>query len=208
MFLRSSLRWVQTKAAATRPLPVWKAIEQQVRQRELENIIYHHGNCVNTPKPNTGETPLELAIKHDCNALTIKLLLHAGARVNNRVDREGSSLLHLAAARCSDHKVVKMLMNAGLKPSYRNFHLETPLHVAARENKNPKILETLMLKDNEGELVHALDEHGQNALETCAAGGNSNIANVLIKKGADYALTSYDWSPIYPTSRMKWGYSV
>lgn len=183
---------------------LWKAIEKQVGCRELEKMIFQLGGNANEVKPETGETPIEIAIKRRSHPSIVRLLLHAGAQVNKRVDRDGSSLLHLAAEKSTDPKVIEYLIRAGLKPSQRNSHMETPVHVAAKLNTNPQILETLLSRDSE--LVHKMDDEGQSALDASEKRNlNPDVSKKLVEKGGDTNLPSYDWSPIFAHSRFKWG---
>lgn len=190
--------------AAMRPT-IWQAVEKGVGPKELERLIYVLGGSVNVCKPLTGETPVELAIKRQSPPLIVRLLLHAGAHISKRVDKDGSSLLHLAAEKSSDPKVIEMLMRAGLKPSHRNFRLETPVHVAARLNGNPKILETLLSRDPKLDLVLTVNEMGQCPLDVAHS---HNVFGILERKGGASGLSTYDWSPIFPQSRFRWGSSL
>lgn len=171
-----------------------------------------------TARGTNGDTALHLAVKATDVEIAIRLL-SAGSDVD-AVGEGGATPLH-CAAQTSEKKMVQALLSWEAKPDMRNEKGETPVDVA----KDPQMVRHELLRkandveglkplqraaeDGELEVVRLLldlgacvDENnangsGQTALMVAARMGHQDVAELLVKAGADVdAVDRYGRTPL------------
>ena len=128
-----------------------------------------------------GQTPLYWAIKMGI-CKTTERLLAAGADYN-KVDNVRKCPLHMAIHACLH--CMELLLRAGADVDARNQHSSTVLHYAAAANAAYKPLNFTVTLVDAGAEINAENQDGRTALDYALEEGNQDVAEYLIKRGAD-----------------------
>lgn len=94
----------------------------------LAAALLRRGADPNTPRPESGSTPLHEAALHRTPSPVVQLLLDSKSDVNT-TDRSNNTPLHMAAV-CGNMCGIAALITAGADPNAQNSIGSTPLHVA------------------------------------------------------------------------------
>ncbi len=157
----------------------WETLTPENAQEYLNN-----GECVNR-KNNDGSTPLYNAAVWSQDPKLIKSLLDDGADVNARISKDDP--IHLTQKDITDRTTVMalgVLLEAGVDINSQKSMEKTPLHGAARWNKNCDVVLALL---NAGADVNAKEKKdGTTPLHLAGqAQNNSKRIKALLKAGAD-----------------------
>lgn len=140
--------------------------------------------------PQAGATPLLLAAER--SPYLVKLLIEKGADVNQS-DRDGRTVLMKAAAR-QDEPVVRYLLEQGAKTAAVDSAGNTALEAALRPYMNmpfsPGIVSMVRLLLQYGADPNRKGPDGDSPLCLAAINGLPEVAEVLLKEGADVSQTS------------------
>jgi hypothetical protein len=151
-------------------------------------------------------TPLMLACKLNCPEIVAELTKMEGIDLDKQ-DRAGNTALHYAAVH-NNKAVYKPLLLRGANPTLRNIKHETPLIVASEHYFRPdtqaygfSVLMTYSkgIRDplgtdghleatGWGNVIDAVNEHGETALMRAAFHGNRYPTQVLLENGASHSL--------------------
>lgn len=135
-------------------------------------------------KAPDGSVALHWAVHHDDEGLA-RLIVRAGADVNTANDY-GVTSLALAAANGSV-ALVRLLLEAGASPTIASASGETPLMAASRTGVLPVVTALL----DRGADIHARDiSYGQTALMWAISERHSDVARLLLERGADPRMRS------------------
>ncbi|MCG8340757.1 MAG: ankyrin repeat domain-containing protein, partial [Cytophagales bacterium] len=138
---------------------------------EVVKALLASGAAVNA-KDSEGKMPLQLTNKQE--------IINALIRTQ---DSEGKTPLHQAAEE-GDKAAVKVLVAAGAAVGAKDNNGETPLHLAVKEGDRD-VLGILLKVSN----IQAQDNEGQtslyDAVASYKAGGNTDVIEALLKKGAN-----------------------
>jgi quinoprotein dehydrogenase-associated probable ABC transporter substrate-binding protein len=126
-----------------------------------------------------GETPLHHALVQRSPQM-VAFLLARGADANQR-DRDGWTPL-MTAAYCDDPEDVKVLAAHGGDPNAASAQNLTPLGIASQYAKDKAALALIEVGADPG---HAIGEAGYTPLMLASANNQQDLAQALIKKGAD-----------------------
>jgi ankyrin repeat protein len=133
------------------------------------------------------------ALEGDLTA--IQATLAAGADPQAR-DDEGNSALHLVMYERlwgKEMEVIEALLKAGLSLETKNYALQTPLLIAAREGRDQSIA-ALVAK---GAAINVQDVDGWSALTMAAFNGQKAAIEQLLAAKADHTLRTLDgWDPL------------
>lgn len=132
----------------------------------------------------------------------MEVLLNAGFDINAQ-DLQGQTVAHHAAY-FGQHKLIRFLLQptsstTGVPDlSVENKRGESPLHLAAKENK-PMVIEELL----KGRAARSPTNHlGETPLHYAASGGNVEAIKVLCKLGADVeAADERLWRPLHAAAK-------
>jgi uncharacterized protein len=138
---------------------------------EAVQALVRYGAEVNTVN-DCGGTPLSEAASLG-NADLVSYLLSVGAKLWVQEQTEPS--LH-EAVRGGNLEIVKMLIHAGANVNGENDLDETPLHIAAQEDKNIEIVHLLLAS---GANVNATRIFDQTPLQVAEEHGATNIVKQL-----------------------------
>ncbi len=136
------------------------------------------GADVNARNDNDGTALMYAATGGDLN--TVKLLLAHDADVH-AIGRNGWTVMTLAAAK-GFIDIVRLLLGHGADPDARDMYGWTPLMRAVEQNR-PAVVEELLTSAPVD--PNAQNEFGATALHRAAALGLADIAETLLKRGAD-----------------------
>lgn len=161
---------------------------------DVVSVLLRNGATVNV-RNELQRTPLHEASQWNPNAEVTLDLLEYGADTS-LLDLSGQSPLHMAA-RNYDHAVLYLLLLDWADVDTRDKFGNTPLHVAAWYNENPRILDLLV---NKGKAtVNIYNDRERTPLHLAARfSANPEIIMRLLKLGADktirdsYKQTAYD----------------
>ena len=138
--------------------------------------LVEHGAEVNTIN-ECGGTPLSEATSLGYVEL-VKFLLSVGAKL--RIEGQKEPILH-EAVRSGSAELVKLLLESGAEVNAANDIRETPLHLAAQDDKN---LELARLLIQSGADINAKRLFDETALAVAQRSGASAIAGELTQAGA------------------------
>uniref|UniRef100_A0ABD2XMP2 Ankyrin repeat protein n=1 Tax=Trichogramma kaykai TaxID=54128 RepID=A0ABD2XMP2_9HYME len=178
---------------------------------------------VNTDQvwPETGDSPLHLALKHERSNEVLAMLLKAGAD-RGLANREGSTPLHaimrqnrffisktfFRAASTEEQKLAESILRNGADPNLANEEGSTLLHLICKRDQDTSRLGgrrvhrhefAEMLFDVAEEKkrpvrVDAKDELGRTPLHYAVVKSSVDLVDVLLKRGADAS------NFVYPTA--------
>ena len=154
---------------------------------EVVKLLISQGARINVTTAMRASTPLHFAVMRG-DRQTIELLLSKGANINAK-NRDGSTPLFEAmkSTAAGNKEMVELLVAKGAKvPS---------LHLAAYMGDFEKVKKCLQ----DGIGIDSQEDFGCTALHTAANGGNKDIVEFLIGKGAtiDAKGAYYDLTPLY-----------
>jgi len=151
------------------------------RDPSLLRLLLARGAKVNAAN-NRGGTPLMYsATGADLEA--VQFLIERGANIDARA-ANGWTALTLAAARGFD-EIAAVLLQRGADPNVADIYGWTPLMRAVQQNR-PAVVRALMRSDRVN--LDAQNENGRTALHHAALEGLTDIAGMLIARGANAAL--------------------
>ena len=148
-----------------------------------------------------GRTPLHYAVK-ECDFKIVKLLLANGADLNAMAFEGYNKTPIQAAVYGGNLKMVKLLIEHGADiNSKKELEKElSPLHIAVY-NKNYEIVEFLLENGADVNQRHYDQDKGISTTPlhlACRNGGHNNIAEILMKYGADIdAMELQNWTPLH-----------
>jgi|GEM_PF-6437022 len=134
-------------------------------------------------KNKQGNTVLHLAIKNNQSYGIIKLLVDANSNLNQE-NKEGLLPLSLLVqSDKADPSIIELLVtNGSFINDKTRITEDTPLHIAARGNRNINILKALL---NQGASTKALNKNLLTALhEAAQSNNNPEIIKLLVKYGS------------------------
>ncbi|XP_030634464.1 SH3 and multiple ankyrin repeat domains protein 2b [Chanos chanos] len=205
-------------------------LHTQVNLRKFMDHIQHHqldrvtkmlerGLDPNYHDPETGETPLTLAVHLDNIVEIISALKKGGAHLDFR-SKDGMTALH-KAVRAKNQIALKALLELGASPDYKDSQGLTPLYHTVTVGGDPSCCEVLLrahaavaCHDENGwheihqacryghvqHLEHLLfygadmgvqNASGNTALHICALYKQENCARVLLVRGANKEVKNY-----------------
>jgi ankyrin repeat protein len=143
---------------------------------EAVRALIRYGSEVNTVN-NCGGTPLSEAASLGYTDL-VAYLLSVGAKLWLQGQTEPS--IH-EAVRGGSLEIVKMLIHAGADVNTTNDLMETPLHIAAQEDKNIEIVRLLVAS---GANINATRIFDQTPLQVAEENGATHIAAQLTRSSS------------------------
>ncbi|KAK9874477.1 hypothetical protein WA026_002825 [Henosepilachna vigintioctopunctata] len=151
----------------------------QFGKLECVKMLLQHGAEINAIK-RSDWTPLMLACtkEDDCYVEIVQYLLDKGAILNFQ-NKDGWTSLHIAA-RNSNPSFLKMLLNKNVNVNVKTKNQRNALHIAALHG-NLKNVELLISHINPNEI----DSSGNTSFHEAVLGGELEVVNYLIKKGAN-----------------------
>jgi ankyrin repeat protein len=156
-------------------------IHDAVRSGDLEKVktlLKGHAERLNSPDQNQ-KTPLHLALESG-HVDIAKYIIEKGADINLK-DKDSASPLHNAAY-LGNLEIVDLLLKKGATSlNEGNFRKQTPLHFAS-ERGHPEVAARLL---DAGADIEARDMVGRTPLMTTGISKNIEVAEGLIKRGAD-----------------------
>ncbi len=172
----------------------------QLSVATIVSTLVKEGARVNA-RNDDGNTPLHHAAPWSKAPAVVATLLKAGAQVNAREEYCGETPLHEVAAHSESPAAVAELLKAGADVNawsrklvmirykalgfkdHDYYWIATPLHLAAKNNKNPEVI-TFLVKA--GADVNAKDQFGITLLHLAVKWSESpDVVTALIKAGAD-----------------------
>ena len=199
-----------------------RPLHQAAAEGNIEQVklLISSGADVNE-KDQHGRTALHCA-SWKGHAEVAKLLISQGAKINVTTSMMASTPLHYAVMR-GDKQIVELLLNKGANINAKNRDSSTPLLEAMESTKagNREVVELLVAKGakvpalhlaayrgdienvkkylQDGTDVDSQGDFGCTALHTAANGGNKDVVEFLISKGAtvDARGAYYDLTPLY-----------
>jgi ankyrin repeat protein len=163
-------------------------IAAELERRSLVRLLLEHGANVNLPGRN-GISPLAAAA-YTGNIEIIELLLEKGADAG-AIDATGKSALAYAAGR-GFTSIVRSLLQRKVDVNARLGNDLTALMWAAghsEEAGSADVVETIAVLLDAGARVNDKDNRGRTALMIAAELGHTQAIEVLVRRGADRALT-------------------
>ena len=151
-------------------------------QARIVSALLSHGANANAIHREAGASALEYAVLKGRPDI-VEMLLAAGANVRKRY-RDGQTVLHLAAARTSV-PIIDDLIAAGADLAATDEMGNTSLDVAVLHNR-PEAVRCLL--DHGAPLKYLHPADGRGALHEACIKGYSDIAGMLIARGADPGL--------------------
>lgn len=138
-----------------------------------------------------GQTALHLAAQQDAY-LTQKVISHGLHFDEPNV--EGETPL-MSAVMVENIETAKVLLKQGADVKATNENSETPLHYAARHNKNDSITQLLLRRKAN---IEAVNSGGMTALYVSALQGNDVVCRYLLETGANvHALKPDGWTALH-----------
>jgi ankyrin repeat protein len=125
------------------------------------------------------DTPLVAAVRND-NLAVARVLVEAGANLNPSNAAASDPPLHVALSRSDD--IFLFLLSKGATPDQPDRFGRPPLYWAALD---PQHYDKAVMLLNAGARLHGLTEDGQTFLQLAAAGRNTRLAELLVRKGVD-----------------------
>jgi ankyrin repeat protein/beta-lactamase regulating signal transducer with metallopeptidase domain len=176
-------------------------------RKETVEFLLNKGADIKA-KNVAGATALHLAAVNRHSSDIVELLLNRGADVNS-VDSRGQTPLHYAVERGGDNETVERLIAKGADVNAKAANGETPAHLAAirRNPRDKTVTLTLLLSKGadissiqlaaylgdlarvkgfleDGVGVNAQDVYSVTPLHAAALGGQKEVAEFLLSKGA------------------------
>ncbi|XP_045473988.1 ankyrin repeat and SOCS box protein 2-like [Harmonia axyridis] len=114
------------------------------------------------------ETPLFSAIKSKKIEQAI-ILLQYGAEIDSR-NRDDNTVLHILCSQEEgiDMEMCEFLIDCGLNPNLTGKFVQTSLHMLAKNNKAPHVLDCAKLSIEKGVDVNSKNVFGETALQNLA----------------------------------------
>ena len=138
-----------------------------------------------------GQTALHLAAQQDAY-LTQKVISHGLHPDEPNVEGETPLMLAIMA---ENLETAKVLLKQGADVNATNENDETPLHYAARHNKNDSITQLLLRRKAD---IGAVDNSGMTALYVSALQGSDLACRYLLEAGANvHALKPDGWTALH-----------
>uniref|UniRef100_A0A8C4UXK4 Ankyrin repeat and SOCS box containing 10 n=1 Tax=Falco tinnunculus TaxID=100819 RepID=A0A8C4UXK4_FALTI len=140
-----------------------------------------------------GYKPLHLCKSPDSIECVQQLLQH-GASVNSRTEEEDDTVLHVAARYgLTDH--VRLLLRHGAELEAENEEGQTPLNSACAQPHQPQDMDryyqVCQLLVESGANINAADRDRQHPLHLACKNANSQIAELLLARGANVNVMNY-----------------
>ncbi|CAB0041466.1 unnamed protein product [Trichogramma brassicae] len=166
--------------------------------RGLLKMLLRNGANPNLTDAN-GLTPLEIVCTDRDNGDMVRMLFkytHDRYRPLN-VDVQdvlGNAPLYVALLR-GDRRVAKALLRNGANPNLANSKGMTPLHIICKREDDDNLVNLLFktCDENQTEVqVNAQDKSGKTPLHTALFRGRGNLAELLLRRGADPNLANGD----------------
>ena len=154
------------------------------RDESLRRLLVKRGARVNAANDRGGTPLMYSATVGDLEA--VEFLLARGALVNARATN-GWTALTLAAARGFD-QVATVLLAHGADPNVRDIYGWTPL-MRAVEHERLAVVQVLLGLDRVN--LDVQNENGHTALHHAALDGLTDIARMLVERGADVTLRDH-----------------
>lgn len=151
------------------------------RDDTLQRLLLERGARVNAANDRGGTALMYSATAGDLNA--VAFLLARGADINARATN-GWTALTLAAARGFD-EVAALLLSKGADPNVSDIYGWTPL-MRAVEHERRAVVRVLL--DSDRVNLDVRNENGHSALHHAALEGLTEIARMLVSRGADTTL--------------------
>ena len=138
-----------------------------------------------------GQTALHLAAQQDAY-LTQKVISHGVHPDESNVEGETPLML---AVMVENIETAKVLIKQGADVNAINDNAETPLHYAARHNKNNSITQLLLRREGN---IEAMNNSGMTALYISALQGNDAVCRYLLEAGANvHAFNPDGWTALH-----------
>uniref|UniRef100_A0ABD2WX30 Uncharacterized protein n=1 Tax=Trichogramma kaykai TaxID=54128 RepID=A0ABD2WX30_9HYME len=158
----------------------------------------------------TGFTHFHVACRFGCKDIVKKFLKH-GQDPNCVWPETGDSPLHLALAYEYEYEVkrqlVKLLLKSGADPNWANKNGVTPLHIISKNEEEPDMAKIFFNITDKLQLtlhVDAQNKLGETPLHLAVFSHQVALAELLLKRGADYNLASKDGStPLHIACKME-----
>ena len=148
---------------------------------ELSKYLSIRPQLINKYHSN-GYTLLHTAVKVRKTDMVLMLLIR-GADINSLDTKDSSTPLSMAIEQGYDD-VASVLIARGANLTTRNKALYDPLHLACINNCSSIIMQLL----DKGSNINSLDANGNTALMLSLHYENSDIATILMNRGADYSV--------------------
>jgi ankyrin repeat protein len=143
----------------------------------------------------TGEFPLHYAVKQGLSELAT-MMMDKGAKVNCS-NASGLTPLHYAA-RKGNVEMMNLLLSKGAFKTQDTTFFWTPLHYAAYHGHKAVVERLLETEASTGnQLVNETDSWARSALHVACKQGHVDIANLLLKAGAQIRKDSTGHSPFF-----------
>ena len=146
----------------------------------LEQLLNNYNADVNAQDKN-GHTAVHLASACG-HAHLLEQLLNRGTADVNAKDKDGRTALHFASAK-GHEQVVEQLLNRGIADvNAKDNYGSTALHYACFARNGGVSVMSVLLKDQYGADVSAVDEAGLTPLGLAKYAGNKDIESMLLKR--------------------------
>lgn len=117
-----------------------------------------------------------------------QLLLKHGAQVDV-ANNNGKKAIHAAATEC-DPRMIRLLLDHGANPAQKEIDGWKALHIAAQMDKKGTLEVVKVLVDTRRIKINDQEEKGTTALYLAVQAGRPDVAQVLLKAGADPNITT------------------
>ncbi|XP_014228406.1 ankyrin-1-like [Trichogramma pretiosum] len=169
-------------------------------RREVAQLLLKSGADPNLANPE-GSTALHLICKMDSSYDLMKLLLEISDEKRRPVlidaqDKEGKTALHLALEN-KHEEVARLLLRSNANPKLANPEGSTALHLICKMGRPIALMELLLeISDEKSQPLplDAQDEEGNTVLHWTLKNLRRNIAEWLLRKGADPTLANNEGS--------------
>ncbi|MDC7235830.1 MAG: ankyrin repeat domain-containing protein [Spirochaetales bacterium] len=139
-----------------------------------------------------GNTALHSAVRGGYKNI-VTMLLNAGADVN-ATDYNSNVPLHMAMTHDNDTEILRILLSAGADVNAKNSFGNTALHLSVTLNKERTAAEYIL---DYGAQLESRNKNGNTPLMEAVDRGNSEVAILLLQRGADiFARNNLSETPI------------